>query len=161
MATRSGSLDPGMLLWLQQYEGISVADLSDVLEHRSGLQGLAGTGDMRTLLESANSGNADANLALDVYVHRLRAAVASMAATMNGLDAIVFTGGVGENAPEIRARVIDDLRFLGPTIDTELNWSIGGDREITGPSADTNVFVVMAREDLQMAREVRQLMNDR
>src|SRR6266516_4121288 len=90
MATRSGSVDPGLVLWLEEHAGTPPAELAATLEHRSGLLGLAGTADMRAVLERAGSGDADATLALDVYLHRLRAAVASMAAAMDGLDARVF-----------------------------------------------------------------------
>ena len=96
----AGSVDPGLLLWLAEHRGVPVAELSDALEHRSGLTGLAGTGDMRELLERDD---VDAQLALDVYLHRLRAAIASMAAAMGGLDVLAFAGGVGEHAPAVRA----------------------------------------------------------
>ena len=103
MATRPGSVDPGLLLWLLERGGVSVAELSDALEHRSGLTALAGTGDMRELLARAAADDRDARAALAVYVHRLRAGIAAMAAAMDGLDVLAFTGGVGEHAPEIRA----------------------------------------------------------
>ena len=98
MGTRSGSVDPGLLLWLIEHEGVVPAELADGLEHRSGLLALAGTGDMREILTRADAGDGDACAALDVYVHRLRAGVGAMAAAMNGLDVLVFTGGVGEHA---------------------------------------------------------------
>lgn len=133
MATRSGSVDPGLLLWLLEHEGLSPRELASTLEHESGLLGLAGTADMRELLARDD---ADARLALDVYVHRLRAGIAAMAASLGGLDTLVFTGGVGENAPEIRARACEGLEFLG--ID--------------------QVQVVEAREDLEIAHQVRPLL---
>ena len=103
MATRSGSVDPGMLLWLMEHEGLSPGELSDALEHRSGLLGLAGSADMREIVERAAAGEPPARLALDVYVHRLRAGIAAMAAALGGLDALVFTGGVGEHSEAVRA----------------------------------------------------------
>src|SRR3989475_302964 len=129
MATRSGSVDPGLVLWLEEHVGTPPAELAATLEHRSGLLGLAGTADMRVVLERAAADDAVACLALDVYVHRLRAAVAAMAAAMDGMDALVFTGGVGENAPAVRQRAADGLSFLGVEVDPERNISTG-DREI-------------------------------
>ena len=102
MATRPGDLDPGMLLWLLEREALSVQELSEALEHDSGLTGLAGTPDMREVLHRAAAGDERAVLARDVYLHRLRAGIAAMAASMSGLDALVFTGGVGEHAPEVQ-----------------------------------------------------------
>src|SRR5438270_11656026 len=96
MATRSGTVDPGLVLWLQEHAGLAAAQVSDALEHRSGLLALAGTADMREVVAGAGRGEPDAGLALEVYVHRLRAGVAAMAAAAGGLDALVFTGGVGE-----------------------------------------------------------------
>ena len=113
MATRSGSVDPGLLLWLQQSAGIGVDELADALEHRSGLLALAGTGDMRQVLEDADRDKPDAVLAIDVYIHRLRGAIAAMAAALGGVDALAFTGGVGEGAAQIRRLTADGLGFLG------------------------------------------------
>ena len=134
MATRSGSVDPGMLLWLLQHGGVGVDDLADALEHRSGLTALAGTGDMRAVLAAAARGEEAAVLARDAYVHRLRALIAAMAAALGGLDVLVFTGGVGERAGEIRTRAADGLDFLGASVRT---------------------LVIEAREDLEMARQAR------
>jgi acetate kinase len=158
MATRSGSVDPGLVLWLQMHAGIPAAELAAALEHRSGLLGLAGTADMRAVLAAAAAGDPNARLAADVYVHRLRAGVAAMAAAMGGLDAIVFTGGVGENAPTVRARAAEGLAFLGIALDAERNVASGGDREIGAAGARVSTLVVAAREDVQIAREVRQVL---
>jgi acetate kinase len=152
MATRSGSVDPGLLLWLAEHKGVPVAELSDALEHRSGLTGLAGTGDMRELLHREDD---EAFLALDVYVHRLRAAIAAMAAAMDGLDVLAFTGGVGEHAPAIRVAAARGLGFLGVALDVRGNGAATSDADIgVGP---VRVFVITAREDLEMARQVRNL----
>lgn len=113
MATRSGSVDPGMLLWLLEHEKLTAAELADSLEHRSGLLGLCGTADMRDILARVDASDSHAQLALAVYVHRLRAGIAAMAAALDGLDALVFTGGVGENSPGIRAWAAAGLGFLG------------------------------------------------
>ena len=161
MATRPGNVDAGLLLWLEQHEGVSAAELSDALEHRSGLLGLTGTPDMKQILLRAGSGDPSAQLGLDVYIHRLRAGVASMAAAMGGLDVLVFTGGVGENAPEVRQRAANGLRFLGVVVDPELNGEGHGDREISRAGAGVRTLVVIAREDIEIARQVREVMSAR
>jgi acetate kinase len=158
MATRSGSVDPGLVLWLEEHAGTPPAELAATLEHRSGLLGLAGTADMRTIIESAAAGEPDATLALDVYVHRLRAGVASMAASLGGLDALVFTGGVGERAPVVRARVTKGLGFIGVALDATRNDGGTDDREIGASGAAVRTFVLVAREDLQIAHEVREVL---
>ena len=98
MATRSGTVDPGAVLWLVTHHGLDPAEVADALEHRSGLLGLAGTADMAEVVERAERGDAGAGLALAKYLHRLRAGICAMAASLGGLDVLVFTGGVGENA---------------------------------------------------------------
>jgi acetate kinase len=158
MATRSGSLDPGLVLWLEQQAGVPAAELASALEHRSGLLALAGTADMRAILETEAAGDERAALAIAVYLHRLRAGIAAMTASLGGLDVLVFTGGVGERAPTIRERAGRDFRFLGVRVDPGLNADADGDREIGDPDAPVRTFVISAREDLQMAREVRSLL---
>lgn len=158
MATRSGSLDPGLVLWLEEHAGTPPAELAATLEHRSGLLGLAGTSDMQSVLANARGGDSDALLAFDVYLHRLRAGIASMAAAMEGMDCVVFTGGVGENSPEVRAGAAASLSFLGVGIDDTLNTAGPDDREISSSSSSVHTLVVAAREDLQMAKEVRQVL---
>jgi acetate kinase len=155
MATRAGSVDPGLILWLQQQGGQSAGEVAAGLEHDAGLLGLAGTADMRELLAAADAGRDDARLALDVYLHRLRGGIAAMAAAMNGLDALVFTGGVGEHAAVIRARAVDGLRFLGLAIDPDRNVNARGDRILSDEGAAAGVLVVESREDLEVARQVQ------
>jgi acetate kinase len=158
MATRSGNVDPGLLVWLQRSGGLTSDELADGLEHRSGLQGLAGTPDMREILVAAGRGEPEAVLAIDVYVHRLRAGIAAMTASLGGLDGLVFTGGVGENSPLIRRRVVSDLEVLGLLLDGDRNSDGKGDREIGLVGVTPFIAVVTAREDLQIAREVRLLL---
>jgi acetate kinase len=158
MATRSGSVDPGLVLWLEEHVGMPPAELAAALDNRAGLLGLAGTADMRVVIERAARGDSEAALALDVYVHRLRAGIAAMAAALGGLDALVFTGGVGERAALVRQRAADGLGFLGVELDTERNRELEPDGEIGLPGAAVRTLVVVAREDLQIAREVRELM---
>jgi acetate kinase len=152
MATRSGSVDPGMLLWLLDEGGLSVAELRDGIERRGGLMALAGTPDMREVLAA---GDERSRLAVDVYVHRLRAGIAAMAASLGGLDLLVFTAGVGENAAVIRSRTVAGLRFLGPALEESANANVGAtDMDVTAAEAEAHVVVVHAREDIQIARDV-------
>jgi acetate kinase len=151
MATRAGDVDPGLLLWLLRH-GIDVDALEQGLDREGGLRGLAGDADMRAVL-SRDDG--EARLAVDVYVHRLRAAIAAMAAAMDGLDALVFTGGVGEHAPAIRERTADGLSFLGVALDADANAAACADADIGAAGAAVRTLVVTAREDLEVARQVR------
>lgn len=155
MATRSGSVDPGLVIWLLEHVGMPPAELAATLEHRSGLLGLAGTADMREVLARADAGDDVATVARDTYVHRLRGAIAAMAAAMGGLDVILFTGGVGENASAIRSLVAAGLGFLGIALDEAANAAIEPDAEIGAPGAAVRAVVLRAREDLEIAHEVR------
>jgi acetate kinase len=156
MATRSGSVDPGLITWLLQHGGLSVDDVAAGLEQASGVAGLSGiaSGDMRDVLSAAGQGGPDARLAVGVYLHRLRREIAAMAAAMNGLDALVFTGGVGEHSGEIRAAAAAGLEFLGVRIDPARNDATT-DAEITASGARVRTLVVTAREDLEIARQAR------
>jgi acetate kinase len=155
MATRSGSVDPGLLLWLEEHAGLASTELAEGLEHDSGLLGLAGTADMRELLERADD---EARLALDVYLHRLRAGIGAMTASLGGLDALVFTGGVGEAAPRVRLLACDGLAHLGIAIDPTANDSANVDADVSRAGSPVALLVVRSREDLQIAREVRALL---
>lgn len=157
MATRSGSIDPGLLLWLQEHAGVPREELESALESRSGLLGLTGSGDMRAVVDAEAAGDADAVLGISVYLHRLRGAIAAMAAAMDGLDALVFTGGVGEHAAGIRQRAAEGLGFLGVAIDPERNSDGDQDREIGAAGGTVRSLVIHAREDLEIARQVRAL----
>jgi acetate kinase len=158
MATRSGSVDPGMLLWLAEHERLPAAELADALEHRSGMLGLAGSADMREIVARAGAGEPSARLALDVYVHRLRAGIAAMAAALGGLDALVFTGGVGEHSSEVRSQAAAGLAFLGVAVDGARNDQASGDTEIGAHGAPVRTLVLTAREDIEVARQVRELL---
>lgn len=158
MATRAGSVDPGLVLWLLQRAGLTPDEVSNGLEHESGILGLGGSADMRDVLAGADSGSAPASLARDVYVHALRSGIAAMAASMGGLDGLVFTGGVGENAPVIRSLAIEGLGFLGLSVDAARNERPAGDREIGMPGNHAAVVVVASREELEIAGQVRSLL---
>lgn len=157
MAHRSGDVDPGALSWLVARGHLRPDELDDQLNHASGLLGLAGTDDMRTVLERRRDGDDDARLAVEVYVHRLVKAIAGMAAVLGGLDAVTFTGGVGERAPEVRRLACRGLAFLGVALDEERNAHVTGegDVDVTASGAGPRTLVVHAREELEIAREVR------
>ncbi|WP_329247310.1 acetate/propionate family kinase [Actinoallomurus sp. NBC_01490] len=144
MATRSGSVDPGLLLWLQERKGLTPAELADALEHHSGLLALTGTADMREIGEG---------LGLEVYLHHLRAGIAAMAAALGGLDTLVFTGGVGEHAVGVRRRAAEGLGFLGVALDPAREDTT--DAEIGLPGAPVRTLVITSREDLEIAAGVR------
>lgn len=158
MATRSGSIDPGLVLWLQGHSGTPAEELAATLEYRSGLLGLSGTSDMREVIERAGRGDEDSELALGVYLHRLRAGIASMAASMGGLDVLVFTGGVGEHSEQVRELASEGLGFLGVTLERELNRAGPNDRAISSPGSAVISLVISAREDLEIARQTREVL---
>ncbi len=157
MATRSGTVDPGLVLWLEEHEHLTPHEVATALEQRSGLLALAGTGDMREVEAAVERADPDAVLALDVYTHRLVGAIASMAAAMGGIDVLAFTGGVGERSAMVRQRACEKLAFLGVEIDAS-QGADGQDRDISANEAGVRTLVVTAREDLQIAREVRALL---
>jgi acetate kinase len=161
MATRSGTVDPGLLLWLLEHTEMEEHELARMLEQESGLLGLAGSADMREVLARAGGHDEAARLAVDVYVHRLGAGIAAMAAALGGLDALAFTGGVGENSAEIRARAVQRASFLGAAIDDRLNATARLDCEISAPGAAVRVLAIRAREDLEIAAQTRRVMGRR
>lgn len=155
MATRSGSVDPGLLLWLMREGGVSAAELEDGLEHHAGLLGLSGTADMRVLLARDDD---RARTALAVYVHRLRAAIASMVAAMDGIDVLAFTGGVGERSAPVRAAAAAGLGFLGVLLDEGRNANAVPDAEVGAPESEVRVLAIEAREDAEIARQVHEVL---
>lgn len=158
MATRPGSVDPGLLLWLLTEAGIGVAELSEALEHRSGLAGLSGTGgDLRDVSAARDAGDPDAGLALDVYLHRLAREIAALTASTSGMDVLAFTGGVGQNCPQVRAEVAARLSHLGVALDPGRNRRLRPDAELSAPGATVRTVVLAAREDLEIAAAVRAL----
>jgi acetate kinase len=159
MATRSGSVDPGALLWVLREKGLSADDLERVLDHESGLLGLSGVASgMREVIAAAERGDRRAGLAVEVYVHRLRAGIAAMASAIGGVDAVAFTGGVGEGSARVRLDACHGLAFLGVTIDETVNDRVSGDDvDLSARGAPIRTVVVHAREDLTIAAEVRRL----
>src|SRR5690606_20706709 len=158
MASRAGSIDPGIPLWLIR-QGLPVRDVDSALENDSGLRGLAGTGDMRKIRALAAERDADALAALDVYHHRLRACAAAMTASLGGLDALVFTGGVGEHDAAVRLRLAEDLAYLGVSVDGDRNAGVDGDADITAPDAAVRTLVIESREDREIAAGTRRVLS--
>jgi acetate kinase len=158
MATRSGTVDPGLVLWLQTQEGLRADEVAAALEHESGLAGLAGTADMREVQERSGRGDPAALLARDVYLHRLRAGIAAMTAALSGVDALVFTGGVGEHSPAVRGLAAAGLDYLGIALNAGQNEAARADADISAPGAPVRTLVVTAREDITIAREVRRVL---
>jgi acetate kinase len=159
MATRSGDVDPGALFWVQERLGWSAAQMADALNHQSGLLGLSGeSGDLRVVLDMADSGHRDATLAIEVYVHRLVKGVAAMAASSGGVDLLVFTGGVGERSATIRRLACTRLSFLGIELDGHRNdLDDVDDCDLSADDAPVRTLLVHAREDLEIARQVRRI----
>jgi len=154
MGTRSGDLDPAVLLHLQRVGGYDAASLDDLLNRSSGLKGLGGHSDMRDLIDAAEQGDAGAALAFEVYVRRLQKYIGAYAAELGGLDALVFTAGVGENSALVRARAVEPLGFLGVSVDDALNGGSSSNSRVISPSdSPVSVLVVPTNEELQIALE--------
>ena len=155
MATRSGSIDPAAVLWLQEAHRLTTKEIGAELESKSGLLGLAGTSDMRELLQRADSGDTTAQLARDIFVGSLAQSIAAMASALPSLDALIFTGGIGSNSHEVRELVCARLGVLG--IEKDLQ-RVAGDGIVSRPSARIRVAALRAQEDLEMARETELLL---
>jgi acetate kinase len=159
MATRSGSVDPGLLLWVQRRGGLSVDDVEDALERHSGLRGLSGgSGDLRDVFTAADAGDQSAQLAYEVFVYRIQTNVAAMCGAMGGIDGLVFTGGAGEASARFRADACAGLRFLGVELEVATNDTCNSDGLVSSRGVTPAVLVVEAREDLEITRHVRVLL---
>ncbi|WAB84170.1 acetate kinase [Microcella daejeonensis] len=158
MGTRSGDLDPAVLLHLHRQAGLSVDELDTLLNKQSGLLGLSGSADMRDVTRAADEGDADAALALDVWAHRIRHYVGAYLAQLGGLDAVVFTAGVGENSAPLRSRALAGLEHLGVHVDPERNGAKDRSaRTISPEGASVAVLVVPTNEELSIARQAAAL----
>jgi acetate kinase len=158
MGTRSGSVDPGILTYLMRSQNLSGETLDDVLNKKSGLLGISGiSGDMRQIVSSMNQGNDRAKLAFDIFVHRLQASIGGMVAALGGLDALIFTAGIGENSAEVRQAACSNFGFLGLQLDPTKNASSRSDQDISATASTIRILVVRAQEDWSIARETWQL----
>jgi acetate kinase len=154
MATRSGSIDPEILLYLQRHAGFGPEELERALEHESGLLGLGRSARVEELEASSEPG---AQLALAVFCYRVAGAIAAMTAALGGLDALVFTAGVGEGSALVRERVCARLAFLGVELDLQANSDVRTDADIAAAASRARVHVIHAREDVVAARAARSL----
>jgi acetate kinase len=161
MGRRSGAVDPGLLLYLLRQQGVIPADLDRGLNDEAGLLGVSGvSSDLRHVQAAADAGNPRARLAIEMFVHRLVRAVGALAAVLGGLDALVFTGGIGEHSPRLRAAAAASLGHFGIALDAAANASADADAEIAAASSAVRVLVLTAREDLIVLRETVRVLAD-
>jgi acetate kinase len=154
MGTRSGSVDPGILTYLMRQNHLSGEQLDDLLNQHSGLLGISGvSGDMREILAAVKNGHERATLAFEIYVHRLRAGIGAMTAVLGGIDALVFTAGVGEHSPEVRAAACQNLEHIGVKLDPKMNAESASDQDISDPGSPVRVLLIRAGEDWEIARD--------
>jgi len=154
MGTRSGTVDPGILTYLLREGQFTAKQLDDLLNTKSGLLGISGiSGDMRQIVSAMNQNNPRAKLAFDIFVHRLQTGIGAMVAALGGIDALVFTAGIGENSPEVRAAACSQFAFLDLQLDPAKNAESPADREISPPDSAVRVLIVRAQEDWTIARD--------
>lgn len=154
MGTRSGAVDPSAITYLMERNNISVAEMNRILNNKSGVLGISGVGsDDRVVAEAAKEGNKRAKLARDMQWYQIRKVIGSYIAAMNGVDAITFTGGIGENCPELRKNVVDNLSYLGMTLNENANNLRSVDREITTVDSKVKAYVIATNEELMIAKD--------
>jgi len=154
MGTRSGSVDPGILTYLIRQKKMTGEQLDEILNKRSGLLGISGISeDMREILAAMNAGNSQAKLAFDIYVHRLVSAIGALVAVLGGIDALVFTAGIGENSADVRAGACRNFGYLGLKIDAGKNSHPSPDQDISSPDSSVRILVIRAQEDWEIARQ--------
>jgi acetate kinase len=154
MGTRSGSVDPGIIVYLIRHRGYTAEQLDGILNKESGLRGVSGiSGDMQEIMKAMAAGNARAQLAFDIYAHRLTREIGAMLAVLGGLDTLIFTGGVGENFAPLRQMVCERLSFLGLEIDPTQNAHPKLDQDVATPDSRVRVLLIRANEEWQIAKE--------
>jgi len=162
MGTRSGSVDPGILTYLMRQGQLEGHEIDDLLNQKSGLLGISGvSGDMREILNAIKQGYSRAKLAFDIYVHRLKAGIGAMVAVLGGIDALVFTAGVGENSAAVRAAACANLLSLGINIDTAVNARLSPDGDVAALDSQVRILVIRAQEDWAIAGECWKLISVR
>ncbi len=163
MGTRVGDVDPGALTFIMDKEHLTTKELSDLINKKSGVAGISGiSSDMRDIDAAIEKGDERAKLALDMYIYRIIKYVGAFAAVLNGVDVIVFTGGVGENQQVLRKRVCDHLTYMGVKIDDEVNFSSRGEEKlISAPDSAVKVVVIPTDEELMIARDTEAIVNGR
>jgi len=157
MGTRSGDIDPAIIPFLARTKGLTVEEIDALLNRESGLLGLSGvSNDLREIEQEADKGNSRARLAVDVFAYRVKKYIGAYTAALGGLDALVFTGGIGENAVRMRSLICEDLEGLGIVLDERLNAERRGDaRMISTGSADVRVMIVPTDEEAMIAQDTR------
>lgn len=154
MGSRSGAIDPGIIIYLLRRSDLTAEKLDNILNRNSGLKGISGvSSDMRQIGEAITQGNERAQLALDIYIHRLRAGIGAMMASLGGLDALIFTAGVGENSAVVRAAACEAFGFIGLKLDGEKNQHSPVDEDIATVDSAARVLVIHTQEDWEIARE--------
>lgn len=161
MGSRSGSIDPGILFYMQREKGYTADQLNTTLNKASGLKGIAGSGDMRQILQKMRQGDARARLAFDMFTHRLRSSIGAMMASLGGLDVLVFTGGIGENAAEVRAAACKAFGFLGLQLDEQKNAQSPADEDVAAEDSRIRVLIVQTQEDWAIAQDCWKLARSR
>jgi acetate kinase len=162
MATRSGSVDPGVILHVQQHHGLTAAQVETALNRESGLLGVSTiSADMRQVLAAARQGHEQARLALAIYTRRVRQAIGALAVTMGGVDAVVFTAGVGEHAADVRASICTGLGCLGLELDPQANAACRPDADVASPNSRARILVIATREDVTMLQEVLRVLGEK
>ncbi|MBP0012705.1 MAG: acetate kinase [Roseofilum sp. SBFL] len=157
MGTRSGSIDPAIIFYLMRDRGFDVNSIDRMLNKESGFKGVSGlSADLRTILQAMNEKNERAELAFDLYIHRLRSAIGEMLASLGGLDVLVFTAGVGENSVDVRQRACEGFEFLRLTLDVEKNANSPMDVDIATPDSAVRIYVIHTEEDWAIARQTWQ-----
>ena len=161
MGTRSGDIDPAVVFYVMKHENLTMGEMDSLLNKHSGLLGVSGiSGDMREIEAGVKNGNERAKVAFDIYEYRIRKYIGAYSVALDGVDAIVFTAGIGENSPFLRQRVCEGLGFLGVTIDAEKNNSKGKEVDITGEGSKAKVLVIPTNEELVIARDTLEIVSD-
>lgn len=154
MGTRSGAIDPGIVIHLMRHQGYDADRLDHLLNKQSGLLGISGvSNDLRQVMKAVEAGNPQAKLAIEIYVHRLRSSIGSMLASLGGLDALVFTAGIGENSSLVRSAACQPFGFLGLKLDEAKNKAHPRDQDISTPDSPIKVLVIHTQEDWMIARD--------
>lgn len=160
MGTRSGSVDPASLQFIMNHEGLDIDQMLEVLNKKSGLLGVSGlSSDMRDIEEAARRGNEQAQITLDLLYNGIRKYIGAYAATMGGVDVVVFTAGIGENSPILRESVLDGMGFLGMELDKEKNKLRGEERDISTPNSKVRILVIPINEELVIARDTLEIVS--
>lgn len=154
MVTRSGDLDPSVVLYIMKKEGLTPEKMEDILNKKSGVAGISGLApDFRVIEEASNNGDENAKIAIDTFNYEIASYIAKYAVAMDGLDYLIFTGGIGENQINIRKGVCNLLKFMGIEIDEDLNNMRGEEKEISKKESKVKIYVIPTNEELMIAKE--------